>query len=234
MEQRVKNLEKQLLFFKVVLLIIMFPIIGTVIYSFSGKDTDNEVLRVKGIIIEDENGKERILIGAPVPFAKNRARTDTTKIKSKWAIGMPRGYMEAYKTYNHSCNGIVFLDENGWDKIAIGDPVPDPIIGKRLGPSTGMVYNDEKGLERSGYGLLKVDNQLRVVLGLDHGNGTEGAALSVLPDGSVGLYLDSKGNSIFSGIVEAGHFRSPNTKKFVGIVLEDTANRKKIISIQNN
>ncbi len=232
MEHRVKNLEKQIHFFKVVLLIVLFSIVGTAIYSFSGKNADFEILRVKGIIIEDENGKERILIGAPVPFAKNRARTDTTKIRGKWGSGMPRGYMEAYKTYNHTCNGIVFLDENGWDKIVIGDPVPDPIIGKRLGPSSGMVYNDEKGLERSGFGLLKVDNQLRVVLGLDHANGTEGAALSVLPDGSVGLYLDSKGNSIFSGIVEAGHFKSPNTKKFAGIVLENTATRRKIISIQ--
>jgi hypothetical protein len=187
---------------------------------------------VKGIIVEDENGKERILIGAPIPYAKNRARTDTTKVNQKWAVGMGPGYMKYYKDYNHSCNGIVFLDENGWDKIAIGDPVPDPIIGKRIGPETGMLFNDDKGLERSGYGLLSVDGQLRVVLGLDHGNGTEGAALSVLPDGSVGLSLDSKGNSIFTGIVEADHWKSPNGKKFSGIVYQDSSKRSKIIDFK--
>lgn len=233
MEQRIKNLERQVHFLKILLAIALLPIVVIVIYSFRDKSS-SEIIRVKGIIVEDEKGKERILIGTPIPYAKNRARTDTGKIKQKWAAGMGAGYMNYYKQYNHSCNGIVFLDENGWDKIAIGDPVPDPIIGKRLGPSTGIVYNDEKGLERSGYGLLTVDGKIRVVLGLDHGNGTEGAALSVLPDGSVGLYLDSKGNSMFTGILEAGHWKSPDGKKFSGIVYDDSSQRSKIIDFKKN
>jgi hypothetical protein len=232
MEQQLKNLEKQIRFLRIVLVITFISVAAIAVYSLSAKNGNNEIIRVKGIIVVDENGKERILIGAPVPFAGNRARTDTNKIKEKWAAGMGPGYMNYYKDYNHSCNGIVFLDENGWDKIAIGDPVPDPIIGKRVGPSTGIIYNDDKGLERSGYGVLNVNGQLRVVLGLDHGNGTEGAALSVLPDGSVGFYLDSKGNSIFTGIVEPGHWKSPTGKKFSGIIYQDSSQQSRVIDFR--
>jgi hypothetical protein len=229
MEEKLKILQRQVNQLKFLLAVICIPAILLFIYSFSDKDSQNEIIRVKGIIVEDEAGRERIIIGAPLPFAKNRARTDTNKIKSKWAVGMGPKYMSYYRTYNHSSNGIAILDENGWDRIVIGDPVPDPIIGNRIGPSTGLVFNDDKGLERSGYGLLNVNSQLRVVLGLDHGNGTEGAALSVLPDGSVGLYLDSKDNSIFAGHVKADHWKSPNKKVFTGLILHDSTGKKVII-----
>lgn len=60
--------------------------------------------------------------------------------------------------------------------MAIGDSVPDPNIGKRIGPSTGIVINDQEGFERSGYSLLSVGVEYRVVLGLDTKRGTEGLA----------------------------------------------------------
>lgn len=230
METKIKYLEKQVKLLKIVLAAFIIPAAALLIYSFDRKPA-TDIIRVKGIIVEDENGKERILIGAPLPYAKNRARTDTLKIKEKWAAGMGPKYMEWYKSYNNNCNGIMILDENGWDKIAIGDPVPDPIIGNRIGPATGMIINDEKGLERTGYGVLNVNGKLRVVLGLDHGNGTEGAALSVLPDGSVGLYLDSKDNSIFAGHVKADHWKSPDKKVFTGITIQDSSKNRKIIRV---
>ena len=34
------------------------------------------VIRTRGIVIVDEKGRERILIGAPIPAARNRVRTD--------------------------------------------------------------------------------------------------------------------------------------------------------------
>lgn len=40
-----------------------------------------DLIRSKGIIIEDENGRDRILIGAPVPYSKNRVRTDTALVR---------------------------------------------------------------------------------------------------------------------------------------------------------
>jgi len=33
------------------------------------------VLRVRGLVVEDSLGRERILIGAPIPHAANRVRT---------------------------------------------------------------------------------------------------------------------------------------------------------------
>lgn len=230
MEKKLALLQRQIAILKLITALITIPAILILIYSFKDKSNqgNNGIMRVKGIIVEDDQGRERIIIGAPLPLAKNRARTDTNKIKTKWAIGMGAQYMDFYKTYNHSSNGIAILDTNGWDRIVIGDPVPDPIIGQRIGPSTGMVFNDDKGLERSGYGLLNVKGQLRVVLGLDHGNGTEGAALSVLPDGSVGLYLDSKENSIFAGHVKADHWKAPDRREFTGITLQDSSGKKSI------
>lgn len=35
-----------------------------------------ELIRTRGIVIEDENGKDRILIGAPIPHSKDRGRTE--------------------------------------------------------------------------------------------------------------------------------------------------------------
>ncbi len=211
---------------------IAVPIMSVIIVAmfFNRRGEIPEVLRIKGLIIEDDEGRERILIGAPIPFASNRIRTDTSRIKATWGQRMGRNYMNWYQGYDHNTNGIMILDEDGWDKIALGDPVPDPIIGNRIGPSTGIILNDDFGLERSGYGLLNVDGALRVVLGLDHGNGTEGAALSVLPDGSVGLYLDSEEHSIFLGRAREAHWKSPDSTDFNGLILKDGEGNDKIIS----
>lgn len=60
-----------------------------------------DLIRAKGIIIEDANGKDRILIGAPVPFSKNRVRTDTALVRKHWASQFddPNQYMGWYKKY---------------------------------------------------------------------------------------------------------------------------------------
>jgi len=49
--------------------------------------------------------------------------------------------------------GIVIVDEQGHERIAIGSPMPDPKNSKRRSPSTGMVINDVEGNERFGVGL---------------------------------------------------------------------------------
>lgn len=42
-------------------------------YTFS-------VIRAKGIVIVDEKGKDRILIRAPIPYSKDRVRTNMDKV----------------------------------------------------------------------------------------------------------------------------------------------------------
>jgi len=214
------------------ILFVMSLLILATIFSLNFKD--NKVIRVQGIIVEDKNGKERILIGAPIPFAKNRARTDTIKIKETWGKRFGKNYMGWYKDYNHLANGLVILDENGWDKVIVGDPAPDPIIGKRIGNSTGIIINDKQGLERTGYGILDVDGEDRVVLGLDKSNGTEGATLSVMPDGTTGLNLNSEEQSIFIGKADKNNWNAPNKKDFHGIIIRDKKRKQKIITTENN
>jgi hypothetical protein len=44
-----------------------------------------EIIKTKGIVIVDENGKYRILIGVPIPPSKDRVRTDTAKVRAHLA-----------------------------------------------------------------------------------------------------------------------------------------------------
>jgi hypothetical protein len=114
-------------------------------------------------------------------------------------------------------NGLLILDEEGFDRIAVGDPVPDPNIGKRIAPSTGIVINDEQGFERSGYGLLKVEDQYRVVLGLDSAKGVEGLTLSLVDDERVGLRVQDGERSLYLGTAPSGNLMP---EPFHGLLLQ--------------
>lgn len=169
----------------------------------SEAETDG-VLRTRGLIIEDEAGRERILIGAPVPEAANRVRTDEARVREVWAPRWPDNpYMDYYRDYNHAANGIVILSEDGFDRVVLGDPVPDPNIGKRIAPSTGLVINDAEGFERTGYSVKVVDGVLRVGLGLDT-RGGEGLILTLDDDGVAGVIVGEGDDRLFLGSLPAG------------------------------
>ena len=172
----------------------------------SGSPGTAGILRVRGIVVEDESGRERILIGAPVPAAANRVRTNRERARQAWAgkMGGDR-YMGRYESYRHGMHGILVLDENGYDRVLIGDSVPDPIIGKRIAPSTGVIINDEHGFERSGYGFMDVNGTGRVVLGLDSDDGKEGVVLALSDDGFAGLAVTDGQHSLIVGNAPADH-----------------------------
>ncbi len=118
-----------------------------------------DILRVRGLIVEDAAGYDRILIGAPVPAVNGRKRRDNTV-------------------------GLIVLGENGADRLALAAPTPEPqihgVIAKRIGGQAGFVVDDENGDERGGFGVL--DNDGRVSLGLDYPHGTaEAISIGVLP-----------------------------------------------------
>jgi len=117
-----------------------------------GRD-ETKVLRLRGLIIEDDKGRERVLLGAPVPQVAGRTRKDAT-------------------------TALIFLGENGADRVALGF-MPDPQVkGKvlrRLAASAGLQINDAAGNERAGFGNM--DNG-RTNLGLDW-PGREAIMLSV-------------------------------------------------------
>jgi len=224
MEEKIHKLEKQVKALAGLSMILLVAVVLALVANPSKVD-DKGILRVKGIIVEDSAGHERILIGAPVPAASNRVRTDISRVKAIWGPHFPKKYMEWYKGYNHSANGIIILDDNGFDRIAIGNPTPDPNIGKRIGPATGIEINDEQGFERTGYGVLNVDGFNRIVLGLDGKNGTEAATLSVDDaDGSAGLSVNKGKNLIYIGQVDASGLKPEGGKNFSGMILKDSVN----------
>jgi hypothetical protein len=177
-----------------------------------------EVLRVKGLVVVDEAGRERILIGAPVPHAANRVREDLERAKAAW--GQRFGQFDWYATLDHGTNGLLILDENGHDRIALGDPVPDPTLGRRIAPGTGLTLNDQNGDERSGWGYFQALD--RVGFGLDHPGG-EGLNLFVLEDGTSGLLARSRDGErgAFLGVANGGSFATGLDAALDGLLVRD-------------
>lgn len=103
--------------------------------TVQAKSTNN-ILRVRGLVIEDAEGKSRILIGAPFPKVQERYRQDSTT------------------------TAIVFLDPQGHDRLTLGEE-PEPQVGgkviataHRIAPGFGVVIHDGEGNERGAYGWL--------------------------------------------------------------------------------
>ncbi len=94
------------------------------------------VLRAKGLIIEDSDGRARVLLGSPLPSASERIRQDA------------------------STTSMVFLDEQGHDRLTLGEEPEPQIAGKvsqtmhRIAPGFGVVIHDGSGDERGTYGWL--------------------------------------------------------------------------------
>ena len=177
-----------------------------------------DVLRARGLIIEDEVGRERILIGAPVPEAANRVRTDDARVREVWAPRFPEAYMDYYQDYSHDTNGMLILSEDGFDRLIVGDPTPDPNIGRRIAPATGMVINDDQGFERSGYGVLAVNGGYNVGLGLDTDRIVEGLSLVLQDDGPHGILVGTPADGIFLGTAPAGHAWTGLEEEFQGLL----------------
>lgn len=215
-----KTLQKLTFAFSSIILLLS----SFLVFSFKGRD-ENKVLRVKGIVIVDENGKERILIGSPLPFAKNRVRTDTARVRALWAGKFPNPYqyMKWYKDYNHQSNGILILDEQGFDKVCLGDGVPDANIGQRIGKQSGLIFCDNEGSERGGLGIIDVgDKKNRVVLALDGDNGMDATGISVLEDGETGFFsAGPQGYNMFIGSAPAGSY---TTDPLFGMVINQKKN----------
>lgn len=221
MEERIKQIEKKLRVQRLYTLEISAVLGLCLLFSFKTKE---QVIRAKGIVIVDEQGRERILIGAPIPEARHRVRTNMDKAVEAWGeIFGKENFKKFYSKLDHSATGMVILDEKGFDRIAIGNTVPDPNIGRRIGKSTGVILNDEAGFERSGYGVLNVNGQNRVVLGLDREDGTEGAVMFLSEDGAAGISVRKDKKSLFLGNAAEGHFKTGMKEPFFGVVVRDTS-----------
>ena len=204
LDQQTKRLNK-IIFFAT---LIILGLSSQFLLSFT-ESSDHKILRAKGIVIVDDKGRERILIGAPLPQAGNRVRTDTARVRALWSnrFGNANQYMKWYRDYSHTANGILILDEEGYDKVCLGDGVPDANIGPRIGQQTGLIFCDNEGFERGGIGVINVgDKQNRVVMALDGENGTDATGISVMEDGETGFFAGGKGYRMFLGASPADSY----------------------------
>jgi hypothetical protein len=82
---------------------------------------------------------------------------------------------------------LVIEDDAGNDCIVLGSPVPDPREGHRISPSSGLVINDERGVERFGVGLQANGS---MTMGFDAPPGTgddrNRERISIVADGAGG------------------------------------------------
>lgn len=151
-----------------------------------------DVLRVRGLVIQDAQGRARILLGAPFPSVPDRLRQDST------------------------ATSLLFLDEQGHDRISIGQVTPAQINGKvpanfhRIGNAYGLTIYDADGNERGGMGFLtngKKLNRAAIVLdrpgadaiGMDVDDNSDSANLALMYSPKVGadatgLILSTRGD----------------------------------------
>jgi hypothetical protein len=52
--------------------------------AFGGPEKKFGIIRAKGIVIEDSAGRDRILIGSPIPLSGDHVRTDTAMVRKYW------------------------------------------------------------------------------------------------------------------------------------------------------
>ncbi len=183
---------------------------------------DDGILRARGLLLTDASGKARVLLGAPFPQAKDRVRQDA------------------------GTASLVFLDEQGHDRLTIGENPPAQINGvvpprfQRLGVgavSYGMLLHDPLGNERGGMGFNSTG---RASIALDRPNGDAWGAfvddktgfagtLSVydrnIGDGASGILSGTQGKRAFLTI--KGIDDMPRAELAVG------PNQKPVLTIFN-
>lgn len=117
-----------------------------------------DVLRVRGLIVEDSTGAPRVVIGAPLELA---------------------GYNSA-----QAGAGIAVLTKDGHLQAAMGAPTPAPRINgkvvQRIGDGAGFVIADATGNERGGMAVFP-DGRANVCL--DYAKGVKEAACLVVNGG---------------------------------------------------
>jgi hypothetical protein len=217
MEKRYRQLRISFLAF------ITLFVLGILNFSFKQNDVFG-IIRAKGIVIEDSLGRDRILIGSPIPYSKDRVRTDTTLVRKYWAknFGNPDQYMKWYKDYYNGAEGIVIMNEKGFDRLQLGDKLSDPNTGKRMFEPAGLLWNDREGWERGGAGVNTADDgKSRSVIGLDDENG-EAVHLVALEDGTKGLMIAGNNGHILIGMSKENGSFFQNKEAFSGIKFFDS------------
>ncbi|WP_375244920.1 hypothetical protein [Sphingomonas parapaucimobilis] len=180
--EEIKGLKRQLRVTQVMALLSLSA------FAIAATRPVSDIVRAKGIIIEDGNGVPKILIGAPIPLVPGR-RSDVT-------------------------TSIVFRDGGNHDRVILGQQ-PDPVIHgevvKRRDAGWGMNLFNKAGDERGG--MANFDNDTSAI-SLDRATGD---AIGMLVDekgGFSGFLLNYKSAS--AGSYAPAFQIGTKDNKFVG------------------
>jgi hypothetical protein len=137
LEQRIELLERRSRRLMAINAVLGVAFVSLLLSGFTAvRGGSPEVLRAKGLVIEDAAGRPRVLLGAPFPEVPERARTDART------------------------TAMIFLDDHGHDRLTVGEALPAKLQGKiakvdkRIGSSFGMTIHDLEGNERGGFSFL--------------------------------------------------------------------------------
>ena len=184
----------------------------------------HNIIRTKGIIIEDSVGRDRILIGDPIPYSKNRVRTDTNLVRKYWATTYGKDssqFMNWYKSYYNNTEGIVVMNEDGFDRVLLGDKLADPNTGKRMFQTAGILWNNNYGWEMGGAGVHTTSNgQSRSVIGIDDKHG-EAVHIMALEDGTKGILIGGENGRLLIGMSKKDGAWFQNKNTFTGMKFFD-------------
>jgi hypothetical protein len=99
-EERIEKLERETSRWKVLCSVQLVVFLGLLIFSWNRAQTTvhagDGILHARGLIIEDANGRARILLGAPFPETHDRLRQDVRT------------------------EAMIFLDDHGHDRVSLG------------------------------------------------------------------------------------------------------------------
>lgn len=141
------------------------------------------ILRLRGLIIEDAQGRPRILLGAPFPEVQNRTRHDAGSA------------------------AMLFLNENGADRLLVGEGIGAQIGGKVFtkrvisGSAYGVTIMDGNGNERGGLAFTA----------LPSGGGRGVVALDRVVGDAWGAFVDDRlkfAGMLFNYPMPFGHYQS--------------------------
>lgn len=222
---RLDQIEKKHQKLKVAFIcIITLLFAGVAGLAFKGTDTF-DIIRAKGLVIEDSLGRDRILIGAPIPFSEDRVRTDTDLVRKHWAARYfkkdPDQYMKWYRNYRHGAIGMVVMNEGGFDIVQLGDKLSDANLGRRIFDASGILWNDQMGMELGGAGVnTDKEGKSNASIGIDD---MEGEAVHIIAhnDGTKGLFIQGKLGSLLIGMSKKNGDWFKNKDAFTGIKFFD-------------
>lgn len=200
---------------------IMVVLGATILLGAAARHDD--ILRVRGLVIVDDAGRERVLLGAPLKSVTSDARL----------VG---------------ATGLVVLDTAGLLNVAVGSDNPLVFaggrIGERIAPAAGLtVYDMRHGGERGGFATL-ADGRANVCL--DYAQGKEAACMTVAPDDQysavmlngtpsekafdrVGMFLGADGSGVlkaFGGGTNKGGMMIRGGRGSASLTVFDTAGNR--------